>query len=66
VITNRERLAVVELIPPPTEEQRRTLVERLTEGWIKWSVGYVEHYRRELPPLVTPVRRLPAPIPQRR
>ena len=65
VITNREHLAVVELIPPPTKEQRRTLRDILTEGWIKWSLGNVEHFRRGLPPLVTPVRRLPAPIPRR-
>ena len=66
VLTNRECLAVVELIPPPTKEHGRSVVEDLNEGWIKWSLGYVEHFRRHLPPLVTPVRRLPSDIPHRR
>ena len=55
VITNRENLAVVEVIPPTRKG------DDTTQGSIKWSVGEVQNYFGTVPPLVTPVRRLPAP-----
>ena len=55
VITNRENLAVVEVIPPKQKN------DDTSKGSIKWSVGEVRGYFGTVPPLVTPVRRLPAP-----